>query len=65
MGVDDGREHRIGLAKELTSLSVGEGGALPRTSTHAHALSRRSVSTISMTSATVSSLVPPIASTTG
>src|SRR4029077_1670293 len=53
--IDDAREHRIGFAKELASLSVGERGALLRTSTHAHALSRRSVSTISMTSATVSS----------
>src|ERR1700681_4381456 len=53
MRVDDAREHRIGLAKELASLSVGERGALLRTSTHAHPLSRCSVSTISMTRGSV------------
>jgi hypothetical protein len=48
MGVDDAREHRIGLAQEVASLSVGERSGLPRTGKRAHALSRRSGSTISM-----------------
>jgi hypothetical protein len=48
MGVDDAPERRIGLAEELASLSVGERSALPRTGKRAHALSERSVSTISM-----------------
>jgi hypothetical protein len=38
MRVDDPREYRIGLAKEIASLSVGERSGLPRTSTYAHAL---------------------------
>src|SRR4029077_14717816 len=53
--VDQPREYGVGVPKELASFSVGERGELLRTSTHAHALSRRSVSTISITSATVSS----------
>jgi len=50
MRVDDAREHRIGLAKERASLSVGERSGLPRTSTHAQALSRRSRTSESGTS---------------
>src|SRR5258708_1066648 len=42
MRVDDAREHRIGLAKELASPSVDEPSGPTRTSTHAQALSRRS-----------------------
>jgi hypothetical protein len=38
MRVDDPREYRIGLAKEIASLSVGERSGLPWTSTYAHAL---------------------------
>jgi hypothetical protein len=42
MRVDDAREHRISLAKELASPSVGERGGLPWTSTHGQTLSTRS-----------------------
>jgi hypothetical protein len=38
MRVDDARENRIRVAKELTSLSVSERSGLPRTSTYAHAV---------------------------
>src|SRR5207244_9246869 len=48
MRVDQARENRIGVPEKLARLGIGDcrGG---------HAFSRRSVSTISMTSATVSS----------
>jgi hypothetical protein len=50
MRLNDAREHRIGLAKELASFSVGERSGLPRTRTRAHALSVRCVNTISIPS---------------
>src|SRR5579859_2181207 len=40
MRVDDSREHRVGLAKELASLPVGKRGATVWSS-HAHVSSRR------------------------
>src|SRR6266545_8306820 len=47
MRVDQARENRIGVPEELARRGIGEG--------RSHAFSSRSVSTISMTSATVSS----------
>src|ERR1022692_2028551 len=53
--VDQSRENRIRVPKELPSLAIRDRSPLAGLGVDAHALSRRSVSTISMTSATVSS----------
>src|SRR4029077_4198227 len=52
---DQSREHRIRVPEELPSLAIGDRSPLALLGVDGHALSRRSVSTISMTSATVSS----------
>src|SRR5262249_31259485 len=53
--VDQSREHRVRVAEELPGLAIRDLGPLAAFGVDAHAMSRRSVSTISITSATVSS----------